>query len=115
VKVQEVSYEELPQLRSPPRMKEEKTRIVNVTEGFDFSGFHFDSKGRVASIRTITALEDKRAAIAKNTEANSTEDNLFQIEQALLGWKNYFSREPAIQIQHPLVYTALLNMVTKGQ
>ena len=86
-----------------------------MADGFDFLGFHFGPEGRVASVKAIAALEDKLDGIAANTPIYGSEEALDLVEKALLGWKNYFSREPAVDISNPVIFTALLKLVSAGR
>ena len=96
-------------------LKEAKTRIGPVAEGFDFLGFHFGPNGRVASVHAIAALEDKLDGIATNAAIYGSEEALDLAEKALLGWKNYFSGEPAVDISNPVIFTAILKLVAAGR
>ena len=83
------------------RLAEEKTRVVHISEGFDFLGFTIrlmrkrgTSKHYVYTVpskKSIQAVKDKVAAKTYRATQNQDLKTLLQsVNKALAGWANYF-------------------------
>jgi RNA-directed DNA polymerase len=82
------------------RLSPGKTRIVPMSEGFDFLGFHIrwrrkrgTSKWYVYTFiarRPIRALKDKIRALTHRTSQQHPRAALIRLNQIMRGWANYF-------------------------
>jgi RNA-directed DNA polymerase len=81
-------------------LSEAKTRIVHMSEGFDFLGFHIRwarKKGTSSwyvytfpAQRTLRAVKAKIRALTRRTSHAELKDTLIRINQITRGWANYF-------------------------
>ena len=82
------------------RLSPAKTRIVHMSEGFDFLGFRVQwkrkggtSKWHVYTFiadRPIRSLKDKIRALTRRTSQQPPRDVLIRLNQIMRGWANYF-------------------------
>jgi len=83
------------------RLAPEKTRVVHISEGFDFLGFHIRKMRKPGtqkhyvytkpSRKAIQAIKDKvKAKTYRSTRHASLEQLITSLNQALAGWANYF-------------------------
>ena len=77
-----------------------KTRIVHMSEGFEFLGFHLQwarKKGTTTwhvytfpAARTLRSVKAKIRALTPRTSQADLKDTLIRINQITRGWANYF-------------------------
>ena len=82
------------------RLSPAKTRIVHMSDGFDFLGFHIQwrrkrgtSKWYVYTFiadRPIRSLKEKVRALTRRTSQQPPRDVLIRLNQIMRGWANYF-------------------------
>lgn len=69
----------------------------------------------MANVKAINALADKLSKIAETAASMGTEEALELTRRTILGWKNYFSYEPVINLESPVIFTAFLKLVSEGR
>jgi RNA-directed DNA polymerase len=79
---------------------EAKTRVVNMTEGFEFLGFHIQWRRKSGTNtwhvytfiadRAIRSVKAKIRALTHRTSQQDPRTALIRINQILRGWSNYF-------------------------
>ncbi|WP_174589141.1 group II intron maturase-specific domain-containing protein [Streptomyces sparsogenes] len=82
------------------RLSEAKTRVVHMSDGFDFLGFRIQwrrkrgtDKWHVYTFiadRPIRQLKDKIRALTNRTSQQNPRDALISLNQIMRGWANYF-------------------------
>ncbi len=82
------------------RLSAEKTRVVHMSEGFDFLGFHIQwrrkrgsSKWHVYTFigeRAVRSLKSKVRALTRRTSQQDPAAVLIRLGQILRGWSTYF-------------------------
>jgi RNA-directed DNA polymerase len=82
------------------RLSPGKTRIVSMSEGFDFLGFHIRWRRKRGTTkwyvytfiarRSIRALKDKIRALTHRTSQQHPRAVLIRLNQIMRGWSNYF-------------------------
>jgi RNA-directed DNA polymerase len=83
------------------RLSEAKTRIVHMTDGFDFLGFHIQWRRKKGTVdkwhvytfvadRPIRSLKAKVRALTQRTSQANPRDVLIRLNQIMRGWANYF-------------------------
>jgi len=82
------------------RLSPAKTRIVHMSEGFDFLGFRIQWRRKRGSNRwyvytfiadrPVRQLKDKIRALTNRTSQHNPRDVLIRINQILRGWVAYF-------------------------
>ena len=82
------------------RLSPAKTRIVHMSEGFDFLGFRIQWKRKRGTSkwyvytfiadRPIRSLKDKIRALTNRTIAQDPRNALIRLNQIMRGWANYF-------------------------
>jgi RNA-directed DNA polymerase len=68
----------------------EKTRIVNVQEGFDFLGYHFENGRRWPSKKSTNKFKDAIRRKTKRTNGQSLPAIIAELNPLLRGWFEYF-------------------------
>ena len=75
------------------RLSPEKTRIVHLTEGFDFLGQHLRQFGGklmvVPSKKNTKAFLDKIRALVRTSRSDSQEALIWKLNPVIRGWANY--------------------------
>jgi len=94
--------EEVTQVLAPLglRLSQAKTRVVHLSEGFDFLGFHIRWQQKrggnkwyvyfFIADRPIRSLKEKIRALTRRTSQVDLKDVLIRINQVAHGWANYF-------------------------
>lgn len=87
------------------RFSEAKTRVLHMSEGFDFLGFHIQWRRKrgtnqdyvytFIADRPIRSLKDKVRALTNRTSQRPPRDVLIQLNQIQRGWANYFKHAVA--------------------
>jgi RNA-directed DNA polymerase len=82
------------------RLSEEKTKVVNLDEGFDFLGFHIQRRQKRGTPKRVVYTQPSKKAISRVKErvrdltqraSNRTDQALIQaLNLVLRGWTNYF-------------------------
>ena len=82
------------------RLSAAKTRIVHMSEGFDFLGFRIQWKRKRGSAkwhvytfiadRPIRSLKAKIRALTNRTSQQDLRSVLIRLNQIMRGWANYF-------------------------
>ncbi|WP_433529235.1 group II intron reverse transcriptase/maturase [Micromonospora sp. CA-263727] len=82
------------------RLSVEKTRVVHMSEGFDFLGFHIQWRRKRGSLkwhvytfigdRPIRSLKSKVRALTRRTSQQDPAAVLIRLGQILRGWSTYF-------------------------
>ena len=82
------------------RLSPAKTRVVHMSESFDFLGFRIQWRRKRGSNRyyvytfiadrPLRQLKDKIRALTNRTSQQGPRDVLIRINQILRGWVNYF-------------------------
>jgi RNA-directed DNA polymerase len=82
------------------RFSEAKTRVVHMSEGFDFLGFRLQWKRKrgtdkwyvytFIADRPIRSLKEKIRALTSRLSQQPTRDVLRRLNQIMRGWSNYF-------------------------
>lgn len=67
-----------------------KTRIVHVSEGFDFLGWHFRGGRKWPRKKSIQKLRDKLRPLSKRNNGKSMRQIVARINPILRGWHGYF-------------------------
>jgi RNA-directed DNA polymerase len=90
------------------RLSPAKTRIVHMSEGFDFLGFHIQwrrKKGTTKSYvytfiadRARRSVKAKIRALTPRTSQQDLKDTLIRINPILRGWTNYFKHAIASDV-----------------
>lgn len=93
--------------------KAEKTRVINVSEGFQFLGYHFDVFGRGPSVRAREGLLERMRQIALNRDGLPFEDRLSETEAVIRGWEEYFGFADTVDPEDLYTLYALLNSAMK--
>jgi RNA-directed DNA polymerase len=96
------------------RLSPAKTRIVHMSEGFDFLGFHIrwdrkrgTNKWYVYTFPAKRALQSVKAkirALTRRTSQANLKDTLIRINQITRGWANYFRHAAATRTFDHLQY-----------
>jgi len=98
----ETQREEIARLLTPMglRLSPAKTRIVHMSEGFDFLGFHIQWRRKKGTTkwhvytfiadRPFRSVKAKIRALTPRTSQQDLGDTLIRINQILRGWTNYF-------------------------
>ncbi|TYQ15711.1 UNVERIFIED_CONTAM: group II intron reverse transcriptase/maturase [Acetivibrio alkalicellulosi] len=73
-------------------LKEEKTLITNITTGFDFLGYYFDSSGRRTPGKAREALKEKLEEVWINKELDNN-IKLDKVKDIIVGWEQYYDWE----------------------
>jgi group II intron reverse transcriptase/maturase len=71
-------------------LSEEKTKVVNITEGFDFLGFHFNHSGITIRAKSMEKFKDavrKKTIRSRNLDARAIEE----LNRVIRGTVNYFA------------------------
>jgi len=88
------------------RLSPAKTRIVHLSEGMDFLGFHLQWRRKRGTIdqwyvytfiadRPIRQLKDKIRALTRRTSQLDPKTTLTRLNQIMRGWSNYFKHAVA--------------------
>ncbi len=76
------------------RLHPQKTRVVHITEGFEFLGFRFwrDDRGLHLQPRAwaVQALRDKVRLITRRMQPRRTDELVALLNPVLRGWRRYF-------------------------
>lgn len=82
------------------RLSPAKTRIVHMSDGFDFVGFHIQWRCKrgtnkwyiytFIADRPIRSLKDKIRALTNRTSQQDPKTVLIRLNQIMRGWVNYF-------------------------
>ena len=88
------------------RLSEEKTHITQVTDGFDFLGWHFrkyPNPGRYKlltkpSEKSIKALAEKTGEIIRNHRSATTANLIKMLNPVIRGWVNYHKHAVAKRV-----------------
>lgn len=96
-------HEEIAEVLAPMglRLSPAKTRIVHISEGFDFLGFRILRRRRKGTVskwnvytfigdRPIRTLKAKIRSLTRRTSHTPLQDVLIRINQITHGWANYF-------------------------
>jgi RNA-directed DNA polymerase len=114
----EALREEITQLLAPLglRFSETKTRVVAMSEAFDFLGFRVQWKRKYGSNkwhvytfiadRPIRSLKDKIRALTNRTSQQNPQDVLIRLNQIMRGWANYFKHAVCKHTLHALAHFA---------
>lgn len=90
-------------------LSEEKTRIVNIADGFDFLGFNVRKyKGKLLikpSKKAIKALLEKVRAIIKSSRGDKPENLIQRLNAVIRGWVNYHRHVVAKKIFNYIDWT----------
>jgi RNA-directed DNA polymerase len=96
------------------RFSPAKTRIVHLSEGFDFLGFRLQRRRKRGSNkwyvytfiadRPIRQLKDKIRALTNRTSQQDPGDALIRLNQIMRGWANYFKHAVAKTILKSLAH-----------
>lgn len=89
-------------------LSEEKTRIVNLSEGFDFLGFNIrewattrKTRGKVLLTKpskdSVDALKKRLSAEWRQLRGQSAEKVVKRINPIILGWANYFRSGASVE------------------
>ena len=82
------------------RLSQAKTRIVHMSQGFDFLGFHIQWRTKYGSDkwyvytfiadRPVRQVKAKIRALTRRTSQQNLRDVLIRLAQIMRGWANYF-------------------------
>ena len=82
------------------RLSESKTKVVHMSDGFDFLGFHIRWKRKrgtnkwhvytFIADRPIRSLKAKIRALTRRTSQQDLKSTLIRLNQIMRGWANYF-------------------------
>ncbi len=72
------------------KLNKEKTRVVNLKEGFIFLGFHFSEQGKRPSTKALEKLKSKIEKELKQSDRIWDEQLKDKIKSIIRGWQNYF-------------------------
>jgi RNA-directed DNA polymerase len=82
------------------RLSESKTRVVHMSDGFEFLGFHIRWKRKrgtrkwhvytFVADRPVRAVKAKIRALTRRSSNADLKETLRRINQVLRGWCNYF-------------------------
>ena len=98
----EALHEQIAHLLEPIglRLSPAKTRIVHMSEGFDFLGFHIQWRRKKGTTkwhvytfiadRPFRSVKAKIRALTPRSSQQDFQDTLIRINQILRGWTNYF-------------------------
>jgi Retron-type reverse transcriptase len=98
----EALHEEIARVLTPMglRLSPAKTRVVHMSEGFDFLGFHIQWRRKTGTSqwyvytfiadRPIRSLKDKIRALTNRTSQQDPRAVLIRLGQIMRGWANYF-------------------------
>lgn len=112
----EALREEIAQMLQPLglRLSESKTRVVHMSEGFDFLGFRIQWRRKYGSnkwhvytfigTRPIRSLKAKIRALTNRTSQQSPRAVLIRLNQIMRGWSNYFKHAVAKHTFHALAH-----------
>jgi RNA-directed DNA polymerase len=112
----EALHEEIAQVLAPLglRFSEAKTRVVAMSEAFDFLGFRIQWKRKYGSNkwhvytfiadRPIRSLKDKIRAVTNRTSQQNPRDVLIRLNQIMRGWANYFKHAVCKHTLHGLAH-----------
>lgn len=92
-------------------IKQEKTRILHVRDGFNFLGYHFDLFGKGPSVRALEALSERMKTLGRNTL--SLADRIAEVESVLRGWEEYFGAADIFEPEDLYSYYVLLSTSAK--
>jgi len=67
-----------------------KTRIVHVSEGFDFLGWHFRGAKKWPRKKSLQKLQDKLRPLSQRTSGQSLGQSIARMNPILRGWHGYF-------------------------
>jgi group II intron reverse transcriptase/maturase len=71
-------------------LNEEKTRVTNFDEGFDFLGFHFGKRGRSIGRKSLQAFYDNIRETTKRQQGDKPVESVIEtLTPQLRGWANY--------------------------
>ncbi|MFE2972985.1 group II intron maturase-specific domain-containing protein [Streptomyces sp. NPDC059340] len=102
VRVAEALREDITDVLQPLglRLSEAKTRVVHMSEGFDFLGFRLQWRRKrgtdkwyvytFIADRPIRQLKDKIRALTNRTSQQNPREVLIRLNQIMRGWANYF-------------------------
>ena len=112
----EALREEIAQMLQPLglRLSESKTRVVHMSEGFDFLGFRIQWRRKYGSnkwhvytfigTRPIRSLKAKIRALTNRTSQQNPRAVLIRLNQIMRGWSNYFKHAVAKHTFHALAH-----------
>jgi RNA-directed DNA polymerase len=82
------------------RLSPAKTKVVHMSDGFDFLGFRIQWKRKkgtgkwyvytFTADRPVRSLKDKIRALTARTSQQPPRDVLIRLNQIMCGWANYF-------------------------
>ena len=81
------------------RVKESKTRICQVKEGFVFLGYRFTDGGKYPASKAFDNLKQKVYKEISDSKGKSKEDMQDKIKSIIRGWQNYFKLEAQDRIE----------------
>ncbi|WND59663.1 group II intron maturase-specific domain-containing protein [Mycolicibacterium vanbaalenii] len=106
--------EEIAQILAPLglRFSEAKTRVVHMSEGFDFLGFRIQWKPKrgtdkwyvyvFIADRPVRSLRDKIRALTSRLSQQQPRDVLIRLNRIMRGWSNYFRYAVAKRVMQSL-------------
>jgi len=112
----EALREEIAQVLQPLglRLSESKTRVVHMSEGLDFLGFHIQWRRKYGSNkwhvytfiadRPVRSLKAKIRALTNRTSQQNPRAVLIRLNQIMRGWANYFKHAVAKHTFHALAH-----------
>ena len=68
----------------------EKTRITRFRDGFDFLGFTFKSRYRVARRRALEKFKDRVSELTRRQTHHTLQEVIDNLNPVIRGWGNYF-------------------------
>ncbi|MCD7883630.1 MAG: CRISPR-associated primase-polymerase type A1 [Lachnospiraceae bacterium] len=74
-------------------MSEEKTKVVKISDGLDYLGFHFDQTGMSVPEKARIELNERLEAAWLDSGASTFEKRMQKASEIVTGWDQYFSLE----------------------
>ena len=69
---------------------QEKTKIVNASDGFDFLGYHFDVTGKKPCDASMKKMQTKIESAIKGAGSFTVDELKSKLDSIIRGWLNYF-------------------------
>ena len=89
------------------KLKPEKTFKGEIRQGFTFLGYHFNQDGKLASKKSVEALDFKLKNIF---EKEKNMDNLGKINSVVKGWENYFGNVENVDLNNLESFLGILKI-----
>ncbi len=90
-------------------LNQNKTKLVDLREGFDFLGYHFDAEGKSIPSKAEESLSGRVEMMWLTTGEIGIEEKLKKAYEIIGGWEQYFrgEREPGSILEYAAIVKAV--------